>query len=638
VISVRNVSSQQRDSSELGATQVVVSLDEPIEPEKNAVWCASLTAAWQALGQEVAEEPPRLVDDGGLSDALNRMPDVTTWVSPENHYRAAGWATEGIAERIRREMAERFPQQEIGELEEDLIAYAYLEAKLSFTIPYPVQRKPFFFPQSDGREVAVHAFGLGPEDAYRFPDLRRQARLLFHEGRGPSATCVVDLCHDSHPERIIVARIPRPASLQAALQWLGEATQGKEGSTLGQRDELLVPMFDWRIGHRERRLEGRRFANPKLRGAHTVRVQQDVRFRLDESGAELASEAIVGAVIGESRDLVLSSGFLVAMGGRATGSCYFAMWVDNAELMVPFDEANLPVEPEPPPHELATMVEVGNGYARLRLDVASGRTWAHFSEDHGRRWRKSLSLEELHSSDFYLEIEPPEALAGLAERVTVERSGVPARFEPAPDAPGLPPAGGRERLRIVADEAFRGARGTDMTVRVDEALRGAAVYLLAVRNEALHAAHVRRMKLPRYEKLYCERRDDGAHLSRFAGDKSIELTAPELKADPIWLRIRGGAEPACRSKLATHLMMASWSDFGGVIAGTDEKLPFEIFDEPPPGLEAVEEGAYVRLIKEGPRWASILEGQTFAIYLSVFHGQTEIELFREKAPALRSTV
>jgi hypothetical protein len=64
---------------------------------------------------------------------------------------------------------------------------------------------------------------------------------------------------------------------------------------------------------------------------------QQTRFRLDERGAVLKSEAVAAAARVDA-DLIFDKPFLVMIQRTDAREPYFALWVANAELLVPFHE------------------------------------------------------------------------------------------------------------------------------------------------------------------------------------------------------------------------------------------------------------------------------------------------------------
>jgi hypothetical protein len=63
-------------------------------------------------------------------------------------------------------------------------------------------------------------------------------------------------------------------------------------------------------------------------------AKQAVRFRLDETGAVLKSETLLAASLTQ-RNLVFDKPFLIYMKRGNAKAPYFALWVGNAELLVP---------------------------------------------------------------------------------------------------------------------------------------------------------------------------------------------------------------------------------------------------------------------------------------------------------------
>jgi len=104
---------------------------------------------------------------------------------------------------------------------------------------------------------------------------------------------------------------------------------------IGPNDVLLVPDLFWQISHRFTELEGRSLLNPSLEGQRLDVARQDILFRLDRSGAELKSESKLYCLPVPTH-FVLDRPFLICMRKRGEAMPYFAMWVDNAELLIPW--------------------------------------------------------------------------------------------------------------------------------------------------------------------------------------------------------------------------------------------------------------------------------------------------------------
>src|SRR5262249_9949185 len=139
--------------------------------------------------------------------------------APEGVYFAAGWAKDGVAERIQKEMGRRFPNVAVGDLTvtpDGAVAYSYLRAGVKFGRPYPESDEPLKFKSSLGVETPVRAFGLRQSDRGKQHTVREQVKLLYfarEDGGLRSYKFVMDLDQYSRPNQIFVARLPRKETL-----------------------------------------------------------------------------------------------------------------------------------------------------------------------------------------------------------------------------------------------------------------------------------------------------------------------------------------------------------------------------------------------------------------------------------------
>jgi hypothetical protein len=332
------------------SSEFVATLETPIPQGKSVVWCASFLAAWKTLAEQMAQEPISLAESSPLVTSLNNASDPRTTIPATALYVASGWKQRGIVEQIQKELAQKFPSKQAptfpGAAPDSFVAYSYLEAKVRFSLPYFQNRQPLAFTDSAGQKTLVASFGIRPEDDYAYNQLRAQPRLLFRKGEefDHNLEFAIDLCPDSKPSQIVVARINREPTLAAALARVDkeskemerlEKDQPKYGQYLrsvGPNDVLLVPELLWQISHHFSELEGKPFANAKLKGQRLDVAQQDVLFRLDRGGAELKAESKMFCAPVPTH-FVFDRPFLVYMSQRGSKAPFFALWTDNAELL-----------------------------------------------------------------------------------------------------------------------------------------------------------------------------------------------------------------------------------------------------------------------------------------------------------------
>ena len=102
----------------------------------------------------------------------------------------------------------------------------------------------------------------------------------------------------------------------------------------GPNDVLLIPNLNWEVRHHFTELEGRDklLLNAGFRDYYIAKAMQTIRFKLDRSGAELASEA-KHLVCPMATHFVCDRPFLIYVEKRGAERPFFVMWVDNAELL-----------------------------------------------------------------------------------------------------------------------------------------------------------------------------------------------------------------------------------------------------------------------------------------------------------------
>jgi hypothetical protein len=334
-------------SDRLRQTVIVPALDSPIPEGKSAIWCVSFQLAWNRLKDEVVKEPVQLSKAQPIADRLNKADHSEDDVGSDDVYAAAGFARDGIVDRIRTQMASKFPNVPRPELDipqEGAVAYAYLTASAKYDYPFFENDETFLFTDSAGKQTSVGSFGIRKKDDYAYQKLRQQVQILYcprevimSEKEIPEF--ILDPCKSSRPYQIVLARINGKPTLAKTLADVERKIAEQPApdsfvSALHARDILLIPNIAWKISHRFTELEGKdkQFLNPSLRGLYLDTAMESIQFRLDRSGAELTSESKVYVKPGVSF-FHFNRPFLVLMKKRGGKRPFFVMWVENAELL-----------------------------------------------------------------------------------------------------------------------------------------------------------------------------------------------------------------------------------------------------------------------------------------------------------------
>jgi hypothetical protein len=331
-------------SGQLTQTVIVPTLDTPIPDGKSAVWCASFQLAWNRLRDDVAKGPVRLAGAQPVADRLNRGDQTEADIDPADVYAAAGLTGDGIADRIRTEMARRFPNVPPPDLGTGnaAVAYSYLAVSSEFDYPFFDNDGPLEFVDTAGRKTPVGSFGVRWKDDFAYNRLRAQVHILYtppdrmHDPLGMSEF-ILDPCRTTRPYQIVIARVDRKPTLAETVAdvrqkiAVGRNAEPRE-SRLGPNDVMLIPNISFRVSHRFREVEGKPVENPPLSGLPIETAMQTVQFRLDRSGVELKAESKI-QFKPMPRVFLANRPFLVYLAKRDGGNPFFAMWVENAELL-----------------------------------------------------------------------------------------------------------------------------------------------------------------------------------------------------------------------------------------------------------------------------------------------------------------
>jgi hypothetical protein len=331
-------------SDQLKQTVIVPTLDSPCPPGKNVIWCSSFQLAWNELRDNVIHAPLQVIGAEEIAARLNAAKQSSSDLDPKSFYIAGGWTKDGIVDKIKKDMAARFPSHPLPDfngLQGGILAYSYLTANVPFKYPFEQVEKGFAFTDSQGGKTQVDGFGLSESHQNGSRKIRQQVEILYSafQDRGFEVReCAIDLCKYSRPYQVVVAMVEPKGSLAQTLEYVrartdrpGEAGRIYARGEFRSADILEVPEMVWRIDHRFSELIGKVLVNVKM---PITEAMQTIEFRLGRAGAKVESEARLPATTAAPMHFVFDRPFLVYMQKRGAEQSFFVMWVDNAELLV----------------------------------------------------------------------------------------------------------------------------------------------------------------------------------------------------------------------------------------------------------------------------------------------------------------
>lgn len=328
----------QIESTQLSNTDVTSYMEKNIESGRNLLYCSTFQIAWDELTDEIIKEPIMLDGNPLTAQLLNKRLTGKQDISENSYIAMVGFNYDGIVERIRKALKEKFntePGIDISlELRDDILAYAFLFKDLKFDKEFKSLEEPILF----NGTIQIIAFGIGSdEDEEGKAKLRKQVKILDYKNDNDF---ILSLISSAPEDMIILAKISPKTTLLETIDHVLERIANSQPTDLHENENLKIPKLDFDIFHRFSDLEEKYFLNNDFQDYLIVKAIQSIRFRLNEKGALLRSEASIWALRGgviaswPPRSFIFNKQFLILLKEKNTKYPYFAMWIDNAELLL----------------------------------------------------------------------------------------------------------------------------------------------------------------------------------------------------------------------------------------------------------------------------------------------------------------
>jgi hypothetical protein len=333
------------NAKDLKATVITPSVDAKIEPGKNVLWCSTFQLVWNE-GCRYAGGDIHLKDEPPVVAALNRKLGDERDVDADSCLVMCGLVQDGVVKKIQQELQRKFQGQAdpdlLNSIERELppdgwVGYAYLFRALPFKYPFRRLKEPLSFGSAQ-----VMSFGLRNATC-RMDDVHKAAQVIVLD-YVDSDDFVLELKPKNNSERIVLAKIPPAKTLQETIEAvrsrIASTTLSEWKKNFDSGGSIVVPVLNFDLLQTYDDLYGKPITTTgPLQGMPTVLAMQTIRFRLDERGAILKSEAAVAKCAEgpePTRQFIFDKPFLILLERKDAAQPYFALWVDNPELLVPF--------------------------------------------------------------------------------------------------------------------------------------------------------------------------------------------------------------------------------------------------------------------------------------------------------------
>lgn len=332
----------------LPGTAITLVLDTPHVKDANLLYCATGQLGWNEFIRQM-KGPIDMVDAPAYLPALNRQEFDKTQIDAASTLVFSGQGPDALGQ-LRAALIEKFGAAASPKLipenldERDGIIYTYLFKNLEFKTPL----YPFPFARSF-RTAPVKWFGIGVETKGRLPML---GTLKIHDYVSDD-DFVVEIRTKNADDVLLIAELPPKKTFKETVDAVLARQSKATRAMLDDGDSFMMPSMNFEITKQFPELMKKLIRNAPMRGGELEDVTQLIRFKLDERGALLKSEARLRTRPGEAspdgeeprptRHFICDRAFLVLMLQKGQTKPYFALWVENDELLVKVKDA--PVVP-----------------------------------------------------------------------------------------------------------------------------------------------------------------------------------------------------------------------------------------------------------------------------------------------------
>lgn len=319
---------------DLKHTDVVSTLDTPLSKGRNLLWCATFQVAWNELCTLVGEDIRMDREDPSVA-LLNKRMVKKEHLDAETYYIKAALSEADALGTIRQDLNNQFKGSASPELlpsagvlpPGSFIAYAYLFANLPFEWAFDRHDFPLKF---NGNPV--ESFGIAQYMKSHEKERLAANQLLIYT-TDPKQGVIIELKTRRSDHHLYLAMVPPRESFGETAKEVLIRVKKLQPRSLQEMASLLVPVIDFDLTREYAELTDRPLRVGKMDGLPIGRALQQIRFKLDERGAVLKSEAII-ETIGCSPDIIFNKPFLVLLQYKDNEMPYFAAWIDNPELLI----------------------------------------------------------------------------------------------------------------------------------------------------------------------------------------------------------------------------------------------------------------------------------------------------------------
>lgn len=329
---------KETDAASLKESGFTPVLDEKIIPGRNLVWCATYQLCWDDLigflGKPVTPLPPL-----ELAKKLNAERFDTKWIDDFTYIAQMSDKKMDFTEALDKKFGKTAAPLLLKKMPKEdplrIFFYSYLECSLPFEWAFQRSDYAMLFCEKD----KVEAFGLRGYNPLNEKEQKCIEQIVVKYCENDEA--VIELKTKKAEHHLILAKVTPQKTLGETVEYVNKLIKkGSEYKYYYEGDAVIeIPVIDFDLINKYDQL-----CNLKIEDNMTIEESvQRIKFRLDESGAFVLSEAYLclGLGGGPVKHLIFNKPFLLMLKYKDAEMPYFAVWIGNAELLKRTDKQTI---------------------------------------------------------------------------------------------------------------------------------------------------------------------------------------------------------------------------------------------------------------------------------------------------------
>ena len=321
------------------STVITPVLDSKIYSNENIIYCSTAQLAWNSLYNDLLKETIEIENQPWYVNKLNDMIKIPQQISNDSYIALAGSGKDKIIDKIKTELTQKFPQTlnfEFPKISDNhIIAFAYLIKNLNFKEKFDTFYSDMTF---NNISRPIKSFGfiniISNKDNN---SIKSQVKLLHFQ---KDNNFIIELITKSSADSILLSTIKPESTLLESYNHITSLIN-QSNKSLNQFNDssdfiktLKIPKINFSVKHEFIELKGKNFKNIKFKEYRFIDAFQYIKFKLNESGAQLESYSKFGTQGNSAISALEVNGpFTLIIKSKNSLQPYFMAYFGNDDLL-----------------------------------------------------------------------------------------------------------------------------------------------------------------------------------------------------------------------------------------------------------------------------------------------------------------